>query len=110
MSGDVCTKMGAERTALALQEDLEIPSRLSPLDYAERIFLARHRQIEGVVARDLQEAAGEECAKPAACGRSRAATGAPAEMSLSLWNPPRPTMCRLKLRSDHLIGQGDCGS
>ena len=55
MSGDVRTKMGAERTALALHQDLEIPSCLSRLDYAERVFLVRHRQIEGVVARDLQE-------------------------------------------------------
>jgi hypothetical protein len=48
--------MGAERTApLALHQDLDIPSCLSRLDYAERIFLVRHRQIEGVVARDLQK-------------------------------------------------------
>ena len=43
MSGDVRTKMGAERPApLALHQDLDIPSCLSRLDYAERIFLVPH--------------------------------------------------------------------
>jgi len=69
VSGGVRTKIGAERTApLALHQDLEIPSRLSRLDYAERIFLGRHRPIEGIVARDLQE---DACVRAALVSLSR---------------------------------------
>jgi len=67
VSGDVRTKMRAERTAPLRHQDLDIPSGLNRLDYAERIFLVRHQQIEGVVARDLQDA----CVRAALVSLSR---------------------------------------
>ena len=67
MSGDVRTKMGAERTAPLHHQDLDIPSCLNRRDYAERIFFVRHQQIEGVVARDLHDA----CVRAALVSLSR---------------------------------------
>ena len=55
MSGDVRAKMSAERTAVALHQDLEIPSCLGRLDHTKRVFLSRHGHIDGVIARNLQE-------------------------------------------------------
>jgi hypothetical protein len=55
MSGDVGAKMNAERTAVALHQNLEIPSRLGRLDHTKRVFPSRHGHIDGVIARNLQE-------------------------------------------------------
>jgi hypothetical protein len=48
-------EMNAERTAVALHQDLEIPSCLGRLDHTKRVFPSRHGHIDGVIARNLQE-------------------------------------------------------
>src|SRR5688500_6073952 len=55
MSGDVRAQMGAERAAVALYEDLEIPSCLGRLHHTEGVLPSRHGHIDGVIARNLQE-------------------------------------------------------
>ena len=67
----VGAKMGAQRTAVAVDQDLEIASRLRCLDDAERVPLSRHLQIDGVVARNLEEHARVR-ARPCTPGRSSA--------------------------------------
>ena len=47
--------MDAQHAPVALGQHLEIAARLRRLDDAEGVFLARHREIVGVVAGDLQE-------------------------------------------------------
>ncbi len=52
---EIAFEVDAKRAPAALGEHLEIAARLRRLDNAEGVFLARHRQILGVVAGDLQE-------------------------------------------------------
>ena len=56
-----------DRDAVALREDLEIPSGLGRFDHTERVLLSRHGQIDGVVTGDLQKHAG---VRPALVGLS----------------------------------------
>ena len=66
---DIRTEMDAQRAAVALDEHLEIAARLRRLDDAERVALAGHRQVRGVVAGDLQEDAGVGAALVGLAGR-----------------------------------------
>ena len=68
MSSDVRAKMRAERAAAALHQDLEIASGLRRLDRTKRVFPSRHRHINGVIARNLQE---HSCIRAAFVGLSR---------------------------------------
>ena len=64
IAGDV----RAQRAPAALGKDLEIAARLRRLDDAERVGLAGHRQVLGIVAGDLQE---DAAVRPALVGLSR---------------------------------------
>ena len=62
-------EMHAKRTPAALGEHVEIAARLRRLDDAEACLLARHRQILGIVGRDLQEHAAVGSALVGLAGR-----------------------------------------
>jgi hypothetical protein len=66
---DVRAEMDAQRTPVAFRQDVEIAARLRGLDDAEGIFLARHLEIGGVVASDLQEHPGVGAAFVGLAGR-----------------------------------------
>src|SRR6188508_845896 len=53
--GDVGAEMDAEHAAASLREHGDVAPGLRRLDDAERVLLPRHREIAGVVGRDLQE-------------------------------------------------------
>jgi hypothetical protein len=59
---EVRAEMSAPSAALALEQDLKITSSLGRLDQTETILLSRHRQIDGVIAGDLQAHAGHDFA------------------------------------------------
>jgi hypothetical protein len=55
---DVRAEMDAQHTPIAVGQDIEIAARLRGLDDAEGVSLARHLEIGGGVAGDLQEHPG----------------------------------------------------
>ena len=59
---DMCAEMDAQNSPIALCQYLKIATRFGRLDDTEGVFLARHLEIGGVVARDLQEHAGVRAA------------------------------------------------
>src|SRR5262245_53897059 len=66
--GNVLSKMQAQRATAARHEDLEIAARLRGLHHTKRIALPRHRQIDGIITRDLQKHAA---VRPALVGLPR---------------------------------------
>ena len=51
----ITSQVHPERTTVALRQNLEIAPSLCRLHHAERVRLPRHRNIQRVIARDLQE-------------------------------------------------------
>src|SRR5205809_7970354 len=51
----ISAEMNAHRTAIAVDENLEISPRLSRFHHPERVFLPGHGQIRAIVARHLDE-------------------------------------------------------
>ena len=51
----IFAEMDAQRAAAAFGENGEIAAGLRSFYDAERVFLVGHRQIDGVIARDLQK-------------------------------------------------------
>src|ERR1700676_4043681 len=68
---DVRAEMDAQHTPVAFGQDIEIAARLRGLDDAEGVFLARHLEIGGGVAGDLQEHAGIGAAFVGLSGRMK---------------------------------------
>jgi hypothetical protein len=54
-SRNIASEVHAQQAPAARREDLEVAARLRRLDDAERIPSPRHREIDDIVARDLQE-------------------------------------------------------
>src|SRR5689334_22461627 len=65
---EVAGDVRAQRPPSPLGKNLQIAARLSGLDHTERIGMAGHRQVPGIVAGDLQENAA---VGPALIGLSR---------------------------------------
>src|SRR5215471_3392210 len=61
--------MDAERAAIAIREDLKVPARLCGLDGAEGVAPPGYRDVDRVIAGDLQEDAGVGTALVGLSGR-----------------------------------------
>src|SRR6478752_4271836 len=70
---EVTLEMDTQRAPAAFGQHVEIAARLRRLDDAKAGFLARHRQIPGVVGRDLQEYAAAGSALVGLAGRMQEA-------------------------------------